>query len=193
MNRKLIKTAKEIEKFEWRHHNTILLIVSIISAYFIFTSQYLQTIISKFGELGYIGGFVSGIFFTNSLTFAPATAVLFLLSKTLNPFLIALVGAAGSLISEYIIFRFVRDRLLRELKFISKELRISITTRVLKSKFLKRIVPIIAGFIIASPLPDEIAIAMLGAVKYEIKKFLLYSFLLHFMGILIITQIAKVV
>jgi glucose-6-phosphate-specific signal transduction histidine kinase len=129
---------------------------------------------------GYAGAFVLGLFFPYAFTVAPATVSLYMLGEILNPLLIAFIGAIGATISNYLIFRFVRDELLGEMKTISKELHIKVSARVRKSKILKIIIPIIAGLIVASPLPDEIGIALFGAIKYEPRRFVLCSYILSF-------------
>lgn len=207
MNKKLEKTIIKIEKFEWKHHNIILLIVSFLIAYYILKSGYFYVFISKLGDLGYAGSFIGGIFFAYGLTAAPAAVALYVLGKTLNPFFIALVAASGAVISDYLIFRFVRDKLMKEIKLLSeeisqltrpvsslvftKEIRVIIWRRIARSRIWKTLIPIIAGFIIASPLSDELGAALFGAVKFEPRKFIIYAYCLHFVGILALTSLAK--
>jgi hypothetical protein len=145
--------------------------------------------------------------FTYAITSVPATAALYNLGGMLNPFLIATIGAFGSVLSDYLIFRFVRDRLMDEIKLLSEEIdkittpvsdiilsknvRVRIWRKISRSKIWHTLIPIIAGFIIASPLPDEIGAALFGAVKYNPRKFILFSYFLNFIGILTITSLAR--
>lgn len=208
VNRKLERTVGEIRKFEWKYHNLILLIVSVIVAYFILRFKPVLSFIHDLSYLGYVAAFIFGMLFTYALTVIPATAVLYNLGHQLNPILIALVGAFGSVVSDYLIFRFVRDKLMGEIKLLSKEInqltrpmsslvfsekiRVVIWKRISRSKIWKVIIPIVAGFIIASPLPDELGAAMFGAIKFEPKKFLVFSYFLNFIGILTITSLARI-
>jgi hypothetical protein len=208
MNRKLERTVGKIRKFEWKYHNLILLMVSVIVAYFILRFKPVSSLIQNLSYLGYVAAFIFGMLFTYALTVAPATAVLYDLGHQLNPFLIASIGAFGSVLSDYLIFRFVRDKLMDEIKLLSEEIsqltqpisslvfsekiRIIIWKRISRSKIWKIIIPIVAGFIIASPLPDELGAAMFGAIKYEPKKFLIFSYFLNFLGILAVTSLAKI-
>jgi hypothetical protein len=146
--------------------------------------------------------------FTYALTTIPATAALYNLGENFNPFLIAFIGAFGSVISDYLIFRFVRDRLMTEIKLLSKEInnlteplsnlvstkriRVVIWKKISHSRIWSLLVPVIAGFIIASPLPDEIGVAIFGAAKYEPKKFMIISYCLNFVGIFAVTYLAKI-
>ncbi len=148
------------------------------------------------------------MFFSYGFTAAPATAALFNLGQTFNPFLIAFIGATGTVISDYLIFRFVRDRLLSEIKLLSREirtltkpvsylffweeLRIRLWHAVSRSKIWSMLIPVFAGFIIASPLPDELGVALFGAIKFSPKKFLVIAYVMNFIGILIVASSARI-
>ena len=203
------KTIRRIEKYQWKYRNIMLLVLSIFVAYYILRSEQVVSFIQGFGNLGYPAAFIAGLFFSYGITIAPATVALFNLGQTLNPFLIAQIGAIGTVISDYIIFKFVRDRLLDEIKTLSKEVRtltkpvsslffweefrVRLWRAVSHSKVWQMMIPVIAGLIIASPLPDEIGVALFGAVKFDTKKFVVIAYLLNFVGILIIASSARVI
>ncbi len=208
VNRRLEKTVGEIKKFEWKHRNLVLLFIGVVVAYFILTFKPIISLIHGLSYFGYATSFVLGMFFTYALTAIPASAALYNLGENFNPFLIAFIGAFGSVLGDYLIFRFVRDRLMNEIKLLSEEvntlteplsnlvttkrIRIIIWKKISHSRIWKLLIPVIAGLIIASPLPDEIGVAILGAAKYEPKKFLIFSYCLNFVGILIVTSLAKI-
>lgn len=186
-------TRHLIGEYAWTHRNTILFILSILLSYILLTSQHTHDLISSLGNFGYLGSFIVGMFYTYTLTVAPATIGLFILGETLNPLLLALTGAAGAVLSDYIIYRFVKDTFVKELEefpAIKRSIHNTIKA-VRKSKVLKHYIPFIAGLIIASPLPDELGAGMLGMIKFRLKKFLMYSYFFNFLGILIITTAAK--
>jgi uncharacterized membrane protein YdjX (TVP38/TMEM64 family) len=207
-NRTFSKILKVLREFEWKHRNIILLMISILIAWFLFQFHGTHVFLQKLGSFGYLGSFLAGIMFTYAFTVAPATSIILVLGETLNPILIALIGATGAVISDYLIFRFVRDKLMDEIKLLSKEIdefskpisemvikqkvRILIWKKISRSRILKMIIPIVAGLIIASPLPDEIGVALFGATRFERRKFLLISYLLNFLGILVIGYLGKI-
>ncbi len=180
-----------INDFNWRHKYTILILLSIFLAYFILTSH-INDLVVQLGILGYIGSFVAGFFFALTITAVPATASLFVLSENLNPLIVAVVGSLGSIVSNYILLKFFERIMMKEFRYISKELKISTKIFVTKSKFFRKIIPFVAGFFLITPLPDEIGIAIMGSMKFDIKKFMYYSFVLHFAGILVIASASKV-
>ncbi len=207
-NNNISKKIRVLKKFEWKHRNIILFVASLIVAWFLLESPAIHELLEGIGSLGYLGAFLGGILFTYALTVAPGTAVIFILGDTLNPFFIAFIGAFGSVLSDYLIFRFVRDRLLGEIKLLAREvqgftkpvtniifpkhLQIMTWKAISHSKTLKYVIPVIAGFIIASPLPDELGVALFGAVKFKVKNFLAISYLLNFLGILTISVLGKI-
>ena len=208
INKKADSFLKKLRKFEWKHHNLILLVVSIVIAYYILRFQPVLSFIHGLSYLGYLAAFILGMMFTYAFTVAPATAVLYNLGNQFNPFLIALIGAFGSVISDYIIFRFVRDKLIDEIKLLSKEVNhltkpvsdlvfteeitVVLWKKISRSRIWKHLIPIVAGFVIASPLPDELGVAIFGAAKYEPKRFIIISYCLNFVGILAVTSLGKV-
>jgi uncharacterized membrane protein YdjX (TVP38/TMEM64 family) len=101
------------------------------------------------------------------------------------------VGACGAMISDYLIFRFVRDRLVKEIRRTEREiLGHEIQFKINPNGLAAKIIPIFAGIIIASPLPDEIGIALLSVAKIKTRTFLQYSFILNLVGIFTITSVA---
>jgi len=207
-NKKADGFFKKMRKFEWKHHNLILLAVSVVIAFYILKFQPVLSFIHGLSYLGYAAAFILGMMFTYALTVVPATAVLYNLGQQLNPLLIALIGAFGSVVSDYLIFRFVRDKLINEIKLLSKEINhltkpvsdlvfteeitVVLWKKITRSRIWKHLIPIIAGFIIASPLPDELGVAIFGAAKYEPKRFIIISYCLNFVGILAVTSLAKI-
>ena len=207
-NKKADGFFKKMRKFEWKHHNLILLAVSIVIAYYILNFKPILSLIHNLTYLGYAAAFILGMLFTYALTVVPATAVLYNLGQQFNPLFIAFIGAFGSVLSDYLIFRFVRNKLINEIKLLSEEIekltepvsdlvftkkaRIILWKKISHSRVWKTLVPVIAGFIIASPLPDELGVAIFGAAKFELKKFIILSYFLNFIGILAVTSLPKI-
>jgi len=203
-----MKTFDKIKQLNWKYHNLILLIISFLVAYYILKFKPITIFVHGLSYFGYLAAFILGMMFTYALTTTPAVTSLYNLGQQFNPLLIAFVGAFGSVISDYIIFRFVRNRLMDEIKLLSseikratrpmqrldftKKLRIILWKKISHSRVWKMMIPLIAGLIIASPLPDELGVAIFGAAKYEVKKFLLLSYCFNFIGILAITSLSNI-
>ncbi len=177
------------EKLVWKYHNLILLLLSIAFAVLILKSEFIRGFISRLGYYEYFGVFIVGLFYSYGFTTAPAISMLYLLSRDLTPFFVAIIGGFGAMISDYLIFRFIKYELFDEIKRLSNKIRFHPHLKKPYIKVLKKLAPFIAGIIFASPLPDELAASILGSIKFSDKKFLLLSFFSNSIGILIISLI----
>jgi len=190
----LKKDFKKIKRFERRHKNIIMLTISIVAAYYILKSSYISNLLVHLGSLGYIGIFISGSLFSYGVTTPIAVVTLFLLAENMNPLTVAFIGAFGAVLSDFLIYRLVKTSLYPELidleKTFEKEFHVKLQMKKIDPKIWHKLAPILAGLIIASPLPDELAASLFGVVHYETKKFMLYSYSFNFIGILAIGYLA---
>lgn len=146
-------------------------------------------------SLGYFGVFLAGFFYAYEVTAAPATVVLLLMAKGQNIFYAAIAGGLGALVSDLIIFCFIRTTMLGEIRKISKTgigRFIEKEERLLFGRFKKYALYLFAAFMVASPLPTEIGISILATVKsLTPKKFIALAYFLHTMGIFAILWIGS--
>jgi membrane protein YqaA with SNARE-associated domain len=161
----------------WKFKNTGLLLVSLLLFFFFAEHPFIRNSIEFIGNFGYIGAFIAGILFVSIFTVAPATVVLFYLADTLNPLGVALTAGLGCVLGDYLIFRYLKDRVFEEIKplFINhggKPLR-----RLFKTPYFAWIIPFLGAFIIMSPFPDEVGLGLLGLSKIQMWKLLLLLFL----------------
>jgi uncharacterized membrane protein YdjX (TVP38/TMEM64 family) len=182
------KTVKFIE-YEWKHWKIVLIfIIILLTLETIFTGS-LEKFFNELGSFGYIGAFTAGILFTYGITTPFAIAAFFILAENLNIWILTLLGSLGGLISEYSIYKFAKNEAGKTIKiYKNKEIKLP----KVKSKFLHKISPLIAGFIIASPIPDEFVAVLFGIEKYKLKEFLILTFVFKFIGILFIVVLGKV-
>ncbi|MBU0998850.1 hypothetical protein KKG24_00870, partial [Patescibacteria group bacterium] len=148
-------------------------------------------IIYSIGKLGFLGVFLTGIFFVSTFTFVPASIVLFFLAREFNPFIIAIIAGLGAVFGDYLIFRFLKDKIFKELKPVFEKFRGSYLLQLLTTPYFAWFKPVLGAIIIASPFPDEIGIGLMGLSKLKNWQFLLISFILNSVGILIIITFAK--
>lgn len=176
---------------QWKYKNLTALLVSLIILFVIVDTPYVQQFIHGIGDLGYLGAFIVGIFFVSTYTVAPSIVVLFTLANELNPLAVALIAGAGSLVGDFILFRFVRDNLIEELKLIVDAAGGKYVRALYNSKFFIWLAPVLGAIIIASPFPDEIGIGMMGASKLKTWQFLAIAYVLNVTGIFIVVSIAR--
>jgi uncharacterized membrane protein YdjX (TVP38/TMEM64 family) len=180
-------------QFRFQYPKIFLLVLTMILAYIIFRNPAIQSGISQLGSLKYLGSFIAGILFAFGFT-APFAAGFFITLNPNNILLTGIVGGVGALISDLLIFSFIKVsfedefRRLKNTKFIKK---FDKTIEQTINKKLKRyILYTIAGIVIASPLPDEIGVIMLaGLTKIKFNVLSVISFILNTIGILILLWI----
>jgi hypothetical protein len=167
---------------------------SIIIALVMTKTNLLSGLLASTESLKYLGSFVAGIFFTSIFTTAPAIVTLGEIAQSNSLFFTAIFGALGAVIGDVIIFRFIRDRLSEHLLELVKHDTASKRVKaLLKLRYFRWFTFFAGGLIIASPLPDEIGIGLLGFSKMKIKTFVPISFIFNFLGILIIGLLARTI
>ena len=165
---------------------------SIVIALVITKTHLLSGLLVVTLGLRYFGSFIAGIFFTSIFTTAPAIVTLGEIAKTNSLLLTAFFGAFGAVIGDVIIFRFIRDRLSEHLlELVEHKGSWKRTKALFKLRYFRWITFLFGGLIIASPLPDELGIGLLGFSKMKIKNFIPLSFFFNFLGIILIGLIAR--
>lgn len=169
-----------------------IIVLSVLVAVLLVRTNVLAGFLISIRELGIIGAFVAGMFFTSIFTTAPAIVTLGEISFLQGIFSTALFGAAGAVLGDLIIFRFVRDRFSGHVAEIMTHQSVWRRFHLLfKRRFFRWITFLVGGLILASPLPDELGIAVLGFSKMRVKYFALLSFVFNFFGIIVIGFVAR--
>ncbi len=169
-----------------------LFVTSVSVALFLYFSGIISDVVLFFDDFKWLGIFIAGVFFTSVFTTAPAIILLTIFAQTQDPLLVAILGGFGAMSGDYVLFRFMRDRVAEDFKYLfslSKKQRLS---AIFQTELFKFFVPFLGAFIIASPFPDEIGVAMLGFSNLNNKTFLAISFVLNTLGILAIVGVAKI-
>ena len=193
INRK-VNTLFEMKqkKEEFLIEDVAIIALSIEVAILLVKTQALSKILTSTQSLEFFGSFIAGMFFTSVFTTAPAIVTLGEIARANSLWLTAFFGAIGATIGDLVIFKFVKDRFSKHLlELIKKEGGKNRLKFLLKLKFFKWLTFLIGGLIIASPLPDELGISILGFSKMRQSLFIPFSFISNFIGITIIGIIAR--
>ncbi len=152
----------------------------------------LAELLSSTEQLQILGSFIAGMFFTSIFTTAPAIVTLGHIAETNSLILNAFFGALGAVIGDIVIFQFIKDRLSEHFVELLSH---NSTWRRLKSLFKLRYFRwgtfLFGGLLIASPLPDELGIGVLGFSKMKMSQFIPISLFFNFVGILLIGIVAR--
>ena len=180
-------------RLSWQFANTLLLLASLIAFFFLAGTPAVHAFIADVGQWGYFGAFVTGIFFVSTFTVAPAVVVLFSFARVLPLFPLALVAGLGAMVGDFLLFSFVRDRLSAEWSPLFSRIAETPLGRLFASPFFAWFTPVLGALIIASPLPDELGVGLLGLNGLKSWKMLLITFVLNTAGILLIVFVAALV
>jgi hypothetical protein len=177
---------------KWKYPYLTTLLISIFIAIFLLQDQSFKSWILDLGSLEYIGVLIAGMMFVSSFTVAISIAILAILSENIHPIAIGLIGGVGAVMGDYLVFKLVRSRLTEEITALFGEENISYVKTVLRSKYISWTLPIIGVAIIASPLPDELGVSLLGISKMSEAKFIFISYVSNSIGILMVASVATV-
>ena len=172
----------------------LLFFITVMLSYIIFSSSASLPFRNNIISLGYTGTLLAGVLFAYSYTAAPATALFLILAKEQNILVSGLIGGLGALAGDLVIFSFITLSFKDEIRKLAHEKIVIYLDQKFPYKVKKYLIPIFAGFIIASPLPDELGVALL-AISHHIsmKIFALLSFALNTLGIFAILYIRSLI
>ncbi len=170
--------------FIFTYPKLTLYFFSILLAYFIFSFDFISGLLNG---LNYFFIFLAGLFYSAGFT-TPLATGFFLNIENNIPFFGLILASVGALIADFGIFSFIRVSFGKEIHKLEKTSFISHVLGFFRNSFSDRmrkvLVYVFAFFIIASPLPDEIGVAMLaGFTKVHPYVFALVSFIANFVGI----------
>lgn len=186
----IVATASSTWK-HWHYKNTAILVASLVTFFFFIEHPIVKGAITYIGNFGYLGAFVTGILFVSVFTVAPAAVALFFLAENLNPLLVALFAGVGGVVGDYVIFKFFKDKVFEELTPLFLKNGGNILVKLFKTPHFSWVVPMLGAMIIVSPFPDELGLGLLGATKIKNWQFLLLTFVLDTVGVLLIIVAAK--
>lgn len=177
---------------KWRYPYLTAVGLSVLLAVYLGTNQTFKSWLLHLGSLEYIGALLAGFLFVSSFTVAISTVVIGIMAQHIHPVALGLIGGVGAVVGDWVVFRLVKDHLTDELGMLFGKEGTAYVKHVLRSKYIAWTLPIIGAFIIASPLPDELGVSLLGMSKMSDAKFIAISYIFNSLGILMIASVVKV-
>ncbi len=174
-------------------HTLFYLLATVLSAFLIARSEIVHTFLQSTNDFAQVGSLVAGMFFTTVLTTAPAMVVLGQLALDTPLWVVALFGGFGAVVGDYILFLLVRDGMSRDVEYLLKHSGLRRLRKLFDTKLFHRLLPFLGALVLASPLPDELGLAMLGLSDINKDRFLLISFVMNASGIVLIGLVARAV
>lgn len=174
----------------------ILLLASILLAYVFFKTELFEKFTGVFNHGGYVSVWIAGFFFSYGFTAPFAVGLLASLAPNVNIIAAALIAGTGAAVADLLIFQFIRhsfqdefDRL--KLTWFFQKIRDLFDNHV-SEKIKEYTLWVVAGFLIASPLPDEFGVSLVsGFTNINQKYFTIVAYILNTIGIFLILLVAK--
>lgn len=180
--------------YRWKYKNLTFLLLSAVAAFSLSRYEPFHAFLLNLGGLGYLGAFFAGVLFVSTFTVATGAVILLVLAQRLSPVEIGIIAGLGAVLGDFAIFRFVKDNLAQELKYIYDRIDGNHhLKRVLYTKYFSWTLPVIGAIIIATPFPDEIGISLMGISKMKTWQFLLVSFILNAVGIFLVITASTII
>lgn len=180
-----VHKAKKIIGFQYP--KLLILIVSIILAYYIFSQSSVMDWVGGLNNLSYLGIFIAGMLLAFGFS-APFSVGFFIAAQPQNILLATLIGGFGAMMGDMIIFKTIKLSFMDEFHKLEKTKTIKFIEEKIKNNkniLIKHyLMYIFAGIMIATPLPDEIGVSMIAGLTTIKPLFLsIVSFILHALAI----------
>ncbi len=175
-------------------HDVVIIALGIVVAFFAVKTGVLQNLLLQIKEYSILASFLAGIFFTSTFTIAPASvAIVQIAQHGAGIPVVAFWGALGAMLGDLILFFFIRDRFYENLMSTLKPSTIKHIAHSFHFGFLKWLSPLLGALIIASPLPDELGLSLLGVSKVKVSLLMPIAFAMNFLGIYLLLGFANLI
>ncbi len=165
---------------------TAIFIFSLSIAWYLIKSGLLHNLVVTVLPLRFMAEFLAGMFYTSFLTSPISMAMIVVLAENNNPIILALLAGMGAVVGDLVIIKFFKEKLSKDVSLITRELQLKKINNFLVKWKLEFITPLVGAIIIASPLPDELGLMMLGASNLKYYQIVILTYLLNTAGILLI-------
>jgi hypothetical protein len=170
-----------------------VIVISIFVAVILVRTHVFESLFRSLGSVWFLGAFVAGLFFTSAFT-TPISIVAFGEMAMHTPvWQLALVGCVGALIGDLVIYTLIKDTFAEDVKDFLRVHRYKKLRAIFKLRIFRWLTPTLGALIIASPLPDELGLAMMGFSRMKVSLLVPVSLALNFLGIVLIGYIAHIV
>ncbi|MFA6518386.1 MAG: hypothetical protein WCV93_01900 [Candidatus Shapirobacteria bacterium] len=167
-----------------KHKNLIALFIGLAITFVLFKSSIFANLTPHLGRLGYLSAFLAGSLFASTFTVTIGALLIANIAPTLNPLILIIVGALGAVTTDLLIFKLVRHKAEAHVSPIYKLFpHHQHIRKILHTKFFGWTLSLVGAIIIASPLPDELGISLMGLSAIKNRQFFLISYLSHTLGI----------
>lgn len=173
----------------YRYKYTIILIATFLAAFAVARLGYLDAIAATAaGANQIVYAFIAGALY--SFSFTAAFAVILFSNLTLSQeavWPIAVIAATGGLVMDLTLLRFIKGFLSEELTGHTKR----VVERVVHIRPIRFLMQFLGAIIIASPLPEEIGLTLLGISHLSFWRIVWVTYTLNIIGAYLVITITS--
>lgn len=170
-----------------------LLIASIAFTVMLIRTNVIGMILVHAQEYDVLASFVAGFFFSSGIATPPAMVALAESAAYVPLWQLCVVGAIGSVVGDLVLFRFMRSKLLEYFLDVSMHPSVRRLGRWVARSPFWWLGPIVGAVVIASPLPDELGLIMMGLSSIRMWQFIALTFMANVAGIYAIVAVAEAI
>ena len=178
------------------HHkqrNLIMLTIGIVGTIILSRSPVFASILNLLTPFPLLASFIGGMLFASTFTLATGGLILIKLSSHYSPILLTIFGALGAVSCDAVIFYFFKNKVASHISPTYQHLiNHSPFHKILHTHYFAWTLPVVGAFILASPLPDELAVSLMGITKINSLKFFTVALVSHFIGVSTIIASSKI-
>jgi len=175
--------------YEFKH--TTFAVLAILVFVFLIDSALIIGVVHSLDEFGYASGLIAGALSVSFFTTVPALVLIFDLAQKFDALTLALLVALGSVLGDWLILKFYEERIFTELGPMIEKLKLKRLKASLEQPSTRWILVVIGAFIISSPLPDEVGLALMGISRSNRWAVLGVCFVLNLIGAWLIILAAQ--
>ncbi len=168
--------------------DVVMIAIGIVIALILSKIGFIDRIIFFFKDYYMVASFIAGLFFTSVFTIAPASVTLVHIAQDSPSTSVVLWGGLGAMVGDLVLFLFIKDHFAEDLKKAIGSKTARYFLKSLHFGFMRWLSPVIGALIIASPLPDEFGLTLLGMSKVKTVILIPIALVMNMLGIYLLIQ-----
>lgn len=136
--------------------------ISIFIAVYVVETGIIEVLIAQVRSFELLASFVAGFFFTSIFTAALSITVLAEIMHTTPIWQVALMGGFGAALGDIVLLSLIHKSIDTETRYLLGQPRFGRFKKIFDTTLFHRLSFFIGALIIASPLPDELGLTLIG-------------------------------
>ncbi len=166
--------------------DVVIISLSIVGAIALARSGVVQEFFLITPESTLVGIFLAGVLFTSLFTTPIAIAMFVSMAPGVDVLSMAAIGATGAVLGDLLIFGLIRFTFQADVQHLLSLPKYKRLFHVFQRRLFRWFLPFIGALIIASPLPDELGIGLMGVSKMKVTSLIAISYVMNAIGIALI-------